>query len=94
MIYEDRAEPADLELYHQHIRQRAIEVVELDLLAAMDREFYDPWRSEAEAIYFSHTAIHVHEEIIRITQDQEPYNEIFFQILNQRQRARARAGAS
>ena len=42
MIYEDRAEPADLELYHQHIRQRAVEVVELDLLAAMDREFYDP----------------------------------------------------
>ena len=45
MIYEGLAEPADLELYHQHIRQSAIEVVELDLLAAMDREFYDPWRS-------------------------------------------------
>ena len=47
----------------------------------MDREFYDPWHSEAEAIYFSRAAIHVHEEILRITQDQEAYNEIFFQVL-------------
>ena len=43
MLYEDRAELADLELYHQRIRQRAIEMVELDLLAVMDHEFYEPW---------------------------------------------------
>ena len=69
VIYEDCAEPANLELYHQHIRRRAIEVVQLDLLEAMDREFYD-----AEAIYFSQTAIRVHEEIIRLTRDPAAYN--------------------
>ena len=83
MIYEDHVEPANLGLYHQHIRQRAVEVVELDLLAAMDREFYDPWRSEAEAIYFSQTAIRVHEEIIRLTRDPAAYNEIYFRMSTQ-----------
>ena len=52
------------DMYEGHI-----EIVELNLLVAMDRKFYDPWCSEAEAIYFSQATIHVHEEIIRLTRD-------------------------
>ena len=51
-------------------------------------------RSKAEAIYFSQTTIHVHEEIIYLTRDQAAYNEIFFWMMTLRQRARARVGAS
>ena len=78
-----QAIPTDNELYHQHIRQMAIDIIEWDLWEAMEGGYYDPERCKAESIYYSWAAIALHEEVICITEEYEVYNSIFFQVMTQ-----------
>ena len=56
-IHDDHTEPVDFELYYQRLRQRAIDTIKQDLLAAMDSEHCDSELCEVKAIYYSHAQI-------------------------------------
>ena len=43
----------------------------------MDKDAFDPLRSEAEIVYISHTEIQICEDVSSIMEDQNLYNEFF-----------------
>ena len=59
LLFEGPIEPASPGLYLHHIRQRALERVERDLLESMDGIVFYALCGEAEMVYFSRTEIRV-----------------------------------